>query len=95
MMATFTVMLCDYLIRLLTAWLASQQYVWSLSLRTCAVGTPLSNAVASQKQHAVSNNMASQSVMVEWMEVWDQYVELKIRMQVVLTRCNYSYLEIR
>jgi len=33
--------------------------------------------------------------MVERMGVWDQYVELEIRMQVVLARCNYSYLEIR
>ena len=72
-----------------------REYVWSSSLKTCAVGTPLSNAVTSQKQHAVLNNMASHSAMVERMGVWDQYVELEIRMQVVLAQCNYSYLEIR
>lgn len=72
-----------------------REYVWSSSLRTHAVGMPLSNAVTSQKQDAVLNNTASHSAMVERMGVWDQYVELKIRMQVVLTRCNYSYLEIR
>jgi len=47
--------------------------VWSSSLRTRTVGTPLSNAMASQKQHAVSNNTASHSAMVELMGVWDQY----------------------
>ena len=47
--------------------------VWSSSLRTRAVGTPLSNAVTSQKQHAVSNNTASHYAMVERMGVWEQY----------------------
>jgi len=69
--------------------------VWLSSLRTHAVGKPLSNAVTSQKQHTVLNNTASHSAMVERMGVWDQSVELEIRMQVILARCNYSYLEIR
>jgi len=61
-----------------------REYAWSSSLRTRAVGMPLSNAVASQKQHAVSNNMASHSARVEQMggmgPIWDCDIELEIRM---------------